>query len=323
MPETATTCWVITDGAAGNERQALALAESLAVATRVWQVEPAPPWSWLAPRLLAGAVSALPALQRHQFVPPWPALAIGCGRAAALYTRGLRQWSQGRTFTVQILDPRIAPHHYDLVIAPQHDRLRGSNVLNPLGSLNPVDAAWLADGAAAFPDLARLPSPRRAVLFGARTSAVDIDTQYCVSVVEALAKKHAKHGGSFMVSTSRRTPTVLVDFLRSAFARLPGVFWSGPDDGPNPYAGFLASADSIFVTPDSVNMLSEACAVGVPVTTWLPQPARGKLGRLHAALFESGHVQMLGQPAKQSRPEPLRETRTIADEVRRRRRGAI
>jgi uncharacterized protein len=314
MPETA-TCWVMTDGAAGNMRQALALAERLSVGVRVWQLEPAPPWSWLAPRLLTGARAALPQPLRGQFGPPWPAIAIGCGRAAALYVRGLRRWSDGHTFCVQILDPRIAPAHYDLVIAPRHDNLRGANVLNPLGSLNPVDEAWLADGAAAFPDLAQLPAPRRAVLVGASHREVTIDTAYCVAVLEALAKKQAREGGSFLVSTSRRTPAALTQFLRSAFARFPGVFWSGSADGPNPYAGFLAHAQSIFVTPDSVNMLSEACAAGVDVSTWLPQPAHGKLGRLHAALLESGHLRLLGAPRPAQRPAPLRETAEIAKQV--------
>lgn len=318
MPETATTCWVITDGAAGNERQALALAGHLGLPTRAWQLEPAAPWSWLAPRLLAGARLALPATQRRQFAPPWPALAIGCGRSAALFTRALRRWSGGHTYAVQILDPRIAPREYDLVIAPRHDGLTGPNVLTPLGSLNPIDADWLADGAAAFPDLTHLPSPRRTVLIGADHRDVAVDTQYGVALVEALAKKHAAHGGSFLVSTSRRTPAPLTAFLRSAFTRFPGVFWAGPDDGPNPYAGFLAHAQSIFVTPDSVNMLSEACAVGVPVSTWLPQAATGKLGRFHRALIEAGHLRVLGQAAIEPRPTALRETAGIAAEVLRR-----
>lgn len=318
MPETANTCWVITDGAAGNERQALALAGRLGLPTRVWQLEPAAPWSWLAPRLLAGARGALPAAQRRQFAPPWPAIAIGCGRGAALFTRALRRWSDGRTYTVQILDPRIAAAEYDLVIAPQHDGLSGANVLTPLGSLNPVDASWLADGAAAFPDQAQLPAPRRAVLIGASHRTVAIDTHYCVSLLEAFAAKHAARGGSFLVSTSRRTPAALSAFLRSAFARFPGLFWAGQTDGPNPYAGFLAHAQSIFVTPDSVNMLSEACATGVPVTTWLAQPGRGKLARFHQALIDSGHLRMLGQAPADTQPEPLRETATIAAEVLRR-----
>lgn len=312
--EPATNCWVITDGAAGNERQALALAGALGWPARVWRMAPAAPWSWFAPHLLAGVRGALPAAQRAQFVAPWPPAAIGCGRAAALFTRALRRFSEGRTFTVQILDPRITSAEYDLVVAPRHDGLAGGNVLTTLGSLNPVDDAWLADGAAAFADLAALPVPRRAVLFGASHREIAVDTPYCVAVIEALAKQHERQGGSFLVSTSRRTPAPLARWLRSAFARFPGVFWSGADDGPNPYAGYLAHAQSIFVTPDSVNMLSEACAVGVPVFSWWPAPAHGKLARFHDALIRDGHLRLLGQAAA-TRAPALRETAAIAAEV--------
>jgi len=312
------TCWVITDGAAGNERQAVALAEALEVSARVWRVTPCAPWSWLAPRLVASARAALPLVQREGFAPPWPALAIGCGRIGALYTRGLRRWSAGRCFAVQILNPRIAPAEFDLVVVPRHDGLAGSNVILTLGSLNPVDDAWLAAGAEAWPGLAALPAPRTAVLIGASHRHVAVDTDYCIGLVERLTALHRQTGGSFLVSTSRRTPPALRDWLRSAFARFPGSFWGGDMDGPNPYAGILAQADRIVVTPDSVNMLSEACASGRPVYVWLPQPARGKLGRLHAALFEAGCLRRLAEasPPSAVRPRVLRETGAVAAQVR-------
>lgn len=311
------TCWAISDGAAGNERQALALGEALGARVQVWRVNPRPPWSWLAPRLLAGAALALPPVQRAQFAPPWPDLAIGCGRAAALFTRALRRCSGGRSLCVQILDPRLDPREWDAVIAPRHDGLAGPNVIQTLGSLHPIDADWLAAGAAAWAELATLPHPRTAVLVGASHRDVAVDLAYCVGLVERLAAAHASAGGSFLVSTSRRTPPALRDWLRSAFARFPGRFFGGPEDGANPYAGFLAHADRIVVTPDSVNMLSEACAVGVPVYAWLPQPARGKLGRFHASLVQAGHLRLLGAEAPVPwASAPLRETAAVAARLR-------
>lgn len=309
-------CWVITDGAAGNERQAVALAESIGVASRVWRIAPRVPWLWFAPRGVAGARAALPPELRAQFVPPWPALAIGCGRTAGLFVRALRRWSHGATFGVQILDPRITPLAFDLVIAPRHDGISGPNVVTTFGALNPVDTEWLADGAAAFTGLAALPSPRTAVLFGASHRAVDVDLDYCIALIERLAAM--RRGGSFLVSTSRRTPPALRDWLRGAFARFPGHFWSGDNDGPNPYAGYLALADRIVATPDSVNMLSEACASGKPVYTWWPRPMHGKLARFHHTLTDAGYLNLLGTKAAASPPAPLRETAAVAAEVLRR-----
>ena len=64
--------WVITDGAAGNERQALALALALGARARILRLPLRAPWSWAAPHKLPGGRLALSALDRAQFATPWP-----------------------------------------------------------------------------------------------------------------------------------------------------------------------------------------------------------------------------------------------------------
>jgi len=310
-------CWAISDTAAGNVRQARALADAIGqttrrdVAVRVRQ-----PWDALAPHLTAGARSAIRDSAGQSLAPPWPDIAIGCGRRAALLTRLLRRWSGGSTFTVQILDPRIDPSAFDMVIAPQHDGVDASNVIRSIGALNPVDAHWLADARTRFARLAALPSPRTAVLIGATNRAQRLDGRYFDALLDRLRAERAADGGSFLVSVSRRTPSDVVSRLRAAFAPFPSSFWAEERDGENPYAGFLAWSDRIVVTPDSVNMLSEACATGKPAYTFAPQPIAGKLAAFHHALRESGHLRVLGESAPNPLPPPLAETREIAALVR-------
>lgn len=311
-------CWAISDGAAGNERQALALALALGLAPRVIRLHVRQPWQALAPHLLTGASWALREADGSPLQPPWPGLAIGCGRRAALATRALRRWSRGRCYGVQILDPRIDARAFDLVIAPAHDRLAGGNVIASIGALNPVDGEWLAAGRLRFAALAALPGPRTTVLIGASTRAQRLDGAYFDALLERLQAHHANHGGSFLVSLSRRTPTELAAQLRQRFASLPGTFWGGPADGDNPYAGLLGWADRIVVTPDSVNMISEACATGKPVYTFAPRAIGGKLAQFHAALLASGHLRELGDTRARPLPPALAETGEIAALVRER-----
>src|SRR6185312_11176967 len=108
--------------------------------------------------------------------------------------------------------------------------------------------------------------------------------------------------------------------LRGAFSSGCVHFWGGAADGPNPYAGYLACADRVVVTPDSVNMLSEACAAGVPVLTSLPAGARGRIAAFHALLRSAGRVHDLRDGATSTFPQlpPLRETAAVAAEVWRR-----
>src|SRR3546814_7062274 len=65
---------------------------------------------------------------------------------------------------VQILDPRLDPALWDVVVAPLHDGLAGANVITTLGSLHPVDDAWLADARTRFAAFEALPRPRTALL---------------------------------------------------------------------------------------------------------------------------------------------------------------
>jgi len=310
------SCWAISDGAAGNERQALALARALGLEPRVLRISVREPWNLLAPRLRAGARGAIRDQHGAVPAPPWPDIAIGCGRRAALLTRGLRGWSGGRTFTVQVLDPRIDSRAFDVVVVPQHDRVAGANVLHSIGALNPVDSGWLGDGRTRCCELGALPAPRTAVLVGGSNRAQRLDAAYFDALLERLAARHATDGGSFLVSLSRRTPAAIAARLRAAFAAFPGTFWGGPEDGENPYAGILAWADRLVVTPDSVNMVSEACATGKPVYTFAPRVIAGKLALFHAELIASGHLRRLGDTVPAAQVEPLAETAAIADLVR-------
>jgi mitochondrial fission protein ELM1 len=319
MTETARPrIWALSDGAAGNERQATALAEAVGGDVRIVRLRTREPWATFAPRLVLGARSAIRDHEGNALASPWPDLAIGCGRRAALATRVLRDWSERRTFTVQILDPRIDPRAFDVVIAPQHDRVRGDNVIRSIGALNPVDAAWLQAGRAAFPALGEHPAPRTAVLIGATNSAQRVDRAYFDTLLERLASWQADDGGSYFVSASRRTPPGIAAHLRRAFAAWPGVFWGGEEDGANPYAGFLGWADRFVVTPDSVNMISEASATGKPVYTFAPRAIVGKLAGFHAELRASGHLRTFDAVTERPQPQPLAETRAIADLVRER-----
>lgn len=307
--------WLLTDGNAGNLRQASALADALALGdSQSWTLSPRAPWSWLAPRRLPGATHAFgPGFAAALAAPP--ALAIGCGRQGALATRLLRQHG---TRTVQILDPRIDPAHWDWVIAPQHDDLRGGNVITLLGSLNPVDDAWLARAQVDFAALAALPQPRTVVLLGGSSAHARFDRNAFEVLAAKLEVALARDGGSVMVTVSRRTSKEIVAALRHRYVETPGVVWCGESDGPNPYAGLLAWADRIVCSPDSVNMVSEACATRVPVHVFDPDRVRGRPRRFLDALLHSGRIRAMDATLAAFDAEPLRETARVAAVVRER-----
>jgi len=308
--------WLVSDGRAGNERQVHALADAMQLAACGVHVHPRQPWRWFAPRLTAAARWAFAQPPGSKLQPPWPALAIGCGRQAALLGRILRELSGGATFVVQILDPRIGCEHFDLVIAPRHDQLHAGNVIQTIGALNPVDDAWLASAAQAFPAVAQLPRPRTALLIGGPRRGLALDAAWLDALIARVDGWRRRDGGSVLITASQRTPAAWRERLRAAFRDGCTCFWGGPADGANPYASYLALADRLVVTPDSVNMLSEACAVGVPVITRLPAGAPPRLAAFHAELRGQGWLHDDDVDfSTLHQPPPLREIAAVASKV--------
>lgn len=304
--------WVLSDGAAGNEKQALALAQALGARAEVVRLAPRAPWRWFAPRLVPSRLDALGA----GLGPPWPTLAIGCGRQGALALRALRRIAGPATRRVQILDPRVDPRDFDLVLVPRHDRLRGDNVIATPGALHAVDAGWLARARLEWAPLGALPGPRTVVLLGGSNRALQLDAAYWRGLARKLGHWLARDGGSLLLSTSRRSPDWLRAAARAEFGAVPGRQWHGPDDGENPYAGLLAWADRIVVTPDSVNLLSEACATGAPVLCHFEKPLRGKLADYYRDLLEAGRVRPMKLEYARWDVQPLRTMDALAAEVR-------
>ena len=81
--------------------------------------------------------------------------------------------------------------------------------------------------------------------------------------------------------------------MGAACATVPGSaqrLWRGAQDGPYPYPGVLAWSDRLLVSPDSVNMLSEAAATRAPVFAWSADATTGRLRVFVDALRASGRV---------------------------------
>ena len=304
--------WAVSDGHAGNRRQASALADALGGSTFDCELAPRAPWRWLAPRLFPGAAHAFGKAFADARAP---ALAIGCGRQAALATRLLR--ARGAK-TIQILDPRLDPTHWDFVVVPEHDDLRGPNVVTLLGSLNPVDDAWLAQARERFAAFAALPQPRTAVLLGGSSAHARFDRNAFEVLAARLEVALARDGGSVLVTASRRTDAKDIAALRHRYVETPGVVWCGEEDGENPYPGLLGWADRIVCSPDSVNMVSEACATRVPVHVFDPGRVRGRPRAFLDALLARGRIRAMDGALQSFDVQPLRETARVAAILRER-----
>ncbi len=308
-------CWVLTDGKTGMDAQALGLAEAVGLPFVAKTLDLAAPWSWVPPVLWppgvlgqtgAGAV----------FAPPWPDLVISCGSNAVGPALEIKRRAGGRTVAVHIQHPHVPLGRFDLIAAPMHDRITGSNVIGTRGSLNRVTPELLAKAADAVRGLiASLPRPLVAVLVGGSNNAYELTPPVMRGIAEQIATMARDTGASLLVTPSRRTGRENEVALKEVLRDVPGSIWDGT--GQNPYFGFLALADSIVVTGDSVNMVSEACMTGKPVQV-VDLPGRGssKFRRFHENLRDEGLTRPFrGRLECWSYP-PLDDTARVAEAVR-------
>lgn len=282
-----TRCWVLTDGKIGMETQCVGLAEALGLVPAVKRLAPRAPWRWLPPGLWPAPLAALdPAGDR--LAPPWPDLVVATGRQSVAPALAVKRMSAGRSFLVQIQRPGVDPSRFDVVVTPAHDRLAGDNVIETLGSMHRVAPTRLAAAAAEFaPGLAHLPRPLVAVLLGGPNKVFRWTDAVLEGLAADLARLCREHGCGLAVSASRRTGAAAFGRLSRLLSGQPAVFWT-EGSGPNPYFGWLALADAIVVTADSVNMVSEACSTGKPVFVAPLAGGSEKFRRFHQRLAEAG-----------------------------------
>ena len=99
--------------------------------------------------------------------PPWPDIAMGCGRRTLPYLRRIKAASKRRVFTVYVNAPANGSRAADLVIAPVHDGMFGPTVFNPVTPANRVTLdALKALRKDPDPRVKALKKPRAALLIG-------------------------------------------------------------------------------------------------------------------------------------------------------------
>src|SRR5437763_2996583 len=287
--QTAPVVWVLHDGKPGMASQALGLAEATGFPFIEKQLSVRPPWAWLPPQLWLAPFGAV-ITEAGPLRPPWPDLVIGCGRLSAMPALAIRRANGGRTFAAQVQDPRVGRDEFDLLLIPEHDRLRGRNVFVTRGAVHRVTSARLAEARRRFPSLAGLPQPIVGVFVGGTNRSYRLTLNNLAGLADAIAGILRSGGGSALVTPSRRTGAAGIALLRERLAGLSAEIWDG--SGDNPYYAYLAYADALLVTADSVSMISEAAATGKPVHILELAKNRwggdGKFARFHATMREAG-----------------------------------
>jgi len=296
--------WVLADPRAGTAAQALGIAERLGGGHRVVPLE----WGPLA-RLPLPIPTLAGLRDRGAFVLPWPRLAISAGRRSAPVAR----WLAARGVRIVHCMRAWPATGIDLMVIGCHDHpAEAPNILPILGATHGLTPDRLRDARAAAPELAALPSPRIALLVGGKVRGEGLDP----ALAAGLGARVAGFAGSVMATTSRRTGEAAADALAASLALVPHRLHRWGRGGANPLLAFMAWADALVVTGDSISMLSESLVTTAPIFI----APLGEEGPRHLAMHESLYAAGQARPISAAPAPfprlPLDETGRVAAEIR-------
>ena len=311
------TVWAVTEGHIGTENQARGVAEALIGdgpgAIVVKRIALRAPWRWLPPALWPAPLMAV-ASDSDPLAPPWPDVLISCGRRAAAPNLAVRKRSGGATLSVHIQRPYMPSDRFDLVVVPRHDNLHGANVHITRAAVHRITPERLMRGRRAAG--LRTDPARHAVtvLIGGSNNRHRFTEAVAARLGDRLAALCRRRPIDLRLTPSRRTHPAIVRILAGKLAGTGAEIWDG--SGDNPYFAWLAIADTVVVTWDSVSMTSEALATGKPVYV-LPLEGRSRrIDRFQAGLQEDGYTRVFDGELDRWTYEPPDDTAAAAAAIR-------
>lgn len=287
--------WVLSDlGKVGTYRQCLPLAEWLEQEHGLTVIHKSIDlrgyYRWLPPQamLVLKNPSVLQKPQASPLNPPYPDLIIAGGRQAVNAALVLRHFCP----TLVLQNPRLHPRHFTLVIPPHHDGINGKNVLSTLGALHPIRPEQLQILRAQC-----YKGPAITVLIGGDSQHFRYTLEYIHGLAQRLHQLVKEQGHSspthLLITPSRRTRPELLVALQQHLQGISYELWDG--QGENPYLRYLACADAVVVTGDSISMMSESCITGKPVYIYEIPHKSQRLKTFTQSLYTGQHACALTQ----------------------------
>ena len=187
-------------------------------------------------------------------------LVISCGRKSVIPSIVLKKKSK-KLFTIHIQDPKVNFNNFDLVIAPEHDEIKGKNVISSKGAIHYITKEEIEKSKFYLSDKTTGEKIVTLIL-GGPNRYYDFNDQELTKIFNKMKTCFISKGYKVIVIPSMRTPKKVIAMAAKAF-RGEGHIVNEVDK--KAYLSALALASCIVVTCDSTSMISEAATSGKPI----------------------------------------------------------
>ena len=242
-------------------------------------------------------------------------IVISCGRKSVIPSIYLKKQLKSKIINIHIQEPKVSLDNFDFVVAPEHDGLKGSNVLTSKGAVHYLTNVELDENENYLKS--RISTEKKVItlVLGGPTRYYDYNDQAIESIFSKIEKNFLKNNYQLIVVPSMRTPQNIIEKAKSYFDKDQIVI---PDVDKKAYLSSLKISNHIVVTCDSTSMISEAAITGKPIyVAQMPAIKNNKRFKSFFNLFESLNIiKELNNSVESWTYTKLNETNKIAEQIR-------
>jgi uncharacterized protein len=212
-------------------------------------------------------------------------IVISCGRKSVIPSIYLKNKFKNKIMNIHIQDPKVSLSNFDYIVAPEHDDLKGKNVLTSKGAIHYLTNAELNENENYLKP--RIDKKKKIVTFiiGGPTKYYSYDEKVINEIFFKIKDNFLNDNYQAIIIPSMRTPKNIIKKAREYFTQGQVVIDSVDKKA---YLSALKLADHIIVTCDSTSMISEAAITGKPIyVAQIPTIKKNKRFENFFKLFES------------------------------------
>ena len=188
-------------------------------------------------------------------------IVISCGRKSVIPSIFLKKKFKDKIINVHIQDPKVSLSNFDFVVAPEHDGLKGKNVIASIGAIHYLRDNELDENMSYLKP--RLNKEKIVTLIvGGPNQYYDYKTIEVEKIFNKIKKNFIDSGYQLIFIPSMRTPKSVIDSAINYFDKNQVII---TDIDKKAYLSSLKLANHIVVTCDSTSMISEAAITGKPI----------------------------------------------------------
>ena len=248
---------LLTEGMHGMISQVEGLAKALDLEFIHEKIEINNFWKLLPPKITPATNFVFQNQLNYEFN-----IVISCGRKSVIPSIYLKNKLKNKIMNIHIQDPKVSLSNFDFVVVPEHDKIKGENVLTSKGAIHYLTIEELDQNENYLKK--RINTQKKIVSFiiGGPNKYYDYNEKAVDEIFFKIKNNFLQKNYQLIVIPSMRTPKNIIQKAQNYFDQGQIII---PNVDKKAYLSSLKLADHIVVTCDSTSMISEAAITGKPI----------------------------------------------------------